>query len=414
MQPNSASEVVCDDVVLDDVSDVLFFLIIFIIIIVVVIIIIINNECLQWLLYPGHFPRLTTLNLNFCERLTGEGLLPLSQRGCPMLKILHLNKFNFTEGGLQYLSGCYELQELYLQRSYSTDAHPPEADLSRLLGMLTTLNLCSCSTLVFDHRLELPCTYNITKLTALNLSGLAITDTGLDHVSKLTMLQELDLTYCEDIGPNGVFSLSFGCKNLESLSLSSCPCLSPCLSEDMRLQYLVYQVSDNSFHNCRKLQKLRLHHSDVTQFGILALSKQCTQLRSLSLGYSQYIDDQCLLHLSTHCSMLEHLDLFNCNKVTDNGTQHLARGCHGLKSLDLGKCHITRKSLQYLSEGCFLLEYLSLSFCVNISIHDLTIIVNCENMVNKLRIMQDYNTVDCNNMDNITHDPQRQTIEISI
>jgi hypothetical protein len=113
--------------------------------------------------------------------------------------------------------------------------------------------------------------------------------------------------------------------------------------------------------------------------------------------------------------MLEHLGLRNCNKVTDNGTQHLARGCHGLKSLDLGECHhITRKSLQYLSEGCFLLEYLSLSFCVNISIHDLTIIVNCENMVNKLRIMQDYNTVDCNNMDNITHDPQRQPLEISI
>jgi len=109
-------------------------------------------------------------------------------------------------------------------------------------------------------------------------------------------------------------------------------------------------------------------------------------IRTLTtLWVSQYIDDQCLLHLSTHCSMLEHLGLRNCNKVTDNGTQHLARGCHGLKSLDLGECHhITRKSLQYLSEGCFLLEYLSLSFCVNIRIQDLTIIVNCENMVNKL------------------------------
>ena len=227
-----------------------------------------NNEWLQCLLRPGNFPRLTTLNLNFCEGLTGEGLLPLFHGGCPMLKILHLNKFNFTEGGLQYLEGCYELQELYLQRSYSTTQDPPNATLPRF-RKLTTLNLCSCSTLVFDHWLELPCTYKITQLTALNLSGLTITDTGLDYVSKLTMLRELDLTNCKDIGPNGVFSLSLGCKNLESLSLSSCPCL----MEDIRLQYLVYQVSDNSFHNCRWLQKLRLHHSKVTQFGILALSK---------------------------------------------------------------------------------------------------------------------------------------------
>jgi hypothetical protein len=50
-------------------------------------------------------------------------------------------------------------------------------------------------------------------------------------------------------------------------------------------------------------------------------------------------------------------------------------------------------------------------FLGRLSIQDLTIIVNCENMVNKLRIMQDYKTVDCNNMDNIT---QRKPLEISI
>ena len=113
--------------------------------------------------------------------------------------------------------------------------------------------------------------------------------------------------------------------------------------------------------------------------------------------------------------MLEHLGLSHCTEVTDNGIGHLSRGCHRLKSLDLDKCHlITRQSLQYLSEGCLILQHLSLSFCAEISIQDLTIIVNCENMVNDLRIMQDYKTVHCNNMDNITHDPQRQPLEISI
>jgi F-box/leucine-rich repeat protein 2/20 len=217
------------------------------------------------------------------------------------------------------------------------------------------------------------------------------------------MLQELDLTNCEDIGPNGVFSLSLGCKNLKSLSLSCCPCL----QEDIRLQYLVF--------NCTKLEKLRLHHSNVAQFGISALSTHCTQLRSLSLASSQFIDDHCLLHLSTHCSMLEHLDLTDCKEFTDNGIEHLSRGrgCHRLKTLYLDECHITRQSLQYLSQGCFCLEYLSLSFCEQINIQDLTIIVNCENMVNKLRIMQERKTVHSNNMDNITHNP-RQTLEISI
>ena len=113
--------------------------------------------------------------------------------------------------------------------------------------------------------------------------------------------------------------------------------------------------------------------------------------------------------------MLEHLGLSHCTEVTDNGIGHLSRGCHRLKSLDLDKCHlITRQSLQYLSEGCLILQHLSLSFCAEISIQDLTIIVNCENMVNDLRIMQDYKTVHCSNMDNITHDPQRQPLEISI
>ena len=72
--------------------------------------------------------------------------------------------------------------------------------------------------------------------------------------------------------------------------------------------------------------------------------------------------------------------------------------------------HVTQGKVfsNYLKAVC----YWNIYRYVFVHIQDLTIIVNCENMVNKLHIAQNNKIVHCNNMDNLTHDPK--PLEITI
>ena len=326
-----------------------------------------------WLTFPvtkNYYPSLTSLNLDRCIGLKDSSLAELSSH-CPMLKILYLRRFEFRGYGLEYISGCRELQELYLQDclhlplwANQNPHHNPSLHLLyQGCTKLTTLSLqysnrekifhrflCYNHQFVTDESLQV-LSDNCTQLTALDLSGCQrITDAGLNSLSKCQMLRRLNLDGCNEITGNGLFSLSLGCKNLEILSLASCAIV------DDALQYLVYPPTGNG----STLQKLDLHDSYVSAEGILALGR-CTQLRTLNLSDSPNIDNNCLQCLSEHCSMLEHLNLNNCEQVTNKGIKKLSEGCHQLKSIQLQKCNISIKSIQHLSKGCRLLENLDIS-----------------------------------------------------
>ena len=341
-----------------------------------------NDQWLHNLLLHCVFPSLTSLNLDDCEGLTDHSLQYLS-KGCPKLKTLHLERFIFTDDGLENISQCQELQELYLDSCLHLDNRL--IDLYPRWKKLTTLSLNYCDDppdrifhadlryndfFVTDESLKV-LSDNCTLLTSLDLSGCnRITDEGLRYLSKFAMLRELNLFSCKQITGNGLFDIGFSCTNLESLSLHDCDI------DDEGLQQLVYGLNTG---NCSTLQFLDLTGSYVSFEGISALSTQCTQLRSLNLSYSPNIDNECIKCLSEHCSMLEYLYLntrydprkdFHKNKVTDKGITHLSNGCQQLKRLQLSGCSITLTSLKNLSLGCRLLEYLNISYCENIKMRD--------------------------------------------
>lgn len=231
-----------------------------------------NHLSDQWLhnmLLRDDFPSLTYLNLDKCVGLRDHSLKHLSN-GCPKLKILHLEQFIFRDDGLENISQCQELQELYLDSCLHKDNC--RIDLYPCWKKLTTLSLNSDRILgifhenlhyndffVTDESLKV-LSDNCTLLTSLDLSGCnRITDQGLKCLSKFAMLRELNLFSCKQITGNGLFDIGLSCTNLESLSLHDCEI------DDNDLCYLDYGFDAG---NCRTLHFLDLTGSYVSSEGI--------------------------------------------------------------------------------------------------------------------------------------------------
>src|SRR5690606_6169493 len=147
--------------------------------------------------YLTKLTSLQKLDLYGCDRITEKGLQQ-SLIKLTSLKILCLSKCSRQitgQNGLQCLNKLTTIQELYM-RWRATDNV-----LQHLMTSLQKLDIGSCDK-ISDKGLQY-----LTKLTLLNQLDLGfnkITDNGLQHLTKLSSLQLLDLFGCKQITDNGL------------------------------------------------------------------------------------------------------------------------------------------------------------------------------------------------------------------
>ncbi len=152
-------------------------------------------------------------------------------------------------------------------------------------------------------------------------------------------LRELSLRDCNSISDDCLQCLCPRLTRLESLDLSFCISVS-----DLSLMAVA-----NSLHQLQHLYLQAVDH--VSSHGIKLVAVRCTKLKTLDLGFCEWMSNGCLDALSNSplSDSLEHLDV-SCANITDEGILGLCQSLHRLKHLKIGQCgRLTNSSLLHIS-----------------------------------------------------------------
>ncbi|KAL2508132.1 F-box/LRR-repeat protein 12 [Forsythia ovata] len=109
--------------------------------------------------------------------------------------------------------------------------------------------------------------------------------------------------------------------------------------------------------------------TEITPFHLHRLLNRFQQLQSLSLSGCTDLPDSGLSLLARYGSNLQSLHLDCCFGITDHGLFFVASGCPSLTILSLYRCNVTDIGLETLSQSCFGLKDVNLSYCGLISDH---------------------------------------------
>ncbi|XP_069675549.1 F-box/LRR-repeat protein fbxl-1-like isoform X9 [Periplaneta americana] len=247
----------------------------------------------------SQFQNLTTLN--FKDRGTenvAEGTLMAIADGCPSLQHLDFGYCNFPESEIRYL---------LKKRGH------------QLLSVTLT---CYISTL--GHELLCECT-NLKRLNYEN-SNDDLPRTYVDHLSKLSKLEELKLCYFKT-------------------------------NQTKNIPNIFYKQS------LSKLVKLSIFYcDDFDAAELTGIFRQCVELKFFYIrGYSDSGDG---FKYVSNLKHLEHLDIACCDSLSDKSLEYIGAGCKNLKYLDICCCSLlTNKSVEFVCAGCPKLEFLSISEC---------------------------------------------------
>jgi len=312
---------------------------------------------------------MTVLDLRGSSRLTDRGLLQL--RDVSLLEIAKLdNCHNIIGRGLVAFSSCHRLNTLSLAncRRLSDEAI---VNISHLTS-LNALSLDGCRNLTV---MSMEALGNLHQLCKLDLSQCdLITDEGMEYLKNLEYLQELSLGWVRNITDVGIEMLCNQpnrCKYLRILRLSRC-----CSITDVGVSHLskLSMLQELDLNGCSSitsaalaltLEKLKcLNTLDVSYCpGILRLSWQgkINALQTLELGFSN-VQDRHLSKLTNLPSLLE-LNLDSC-PIGDWAISHLADSnvTPNLLSLDLADTDVTDLGMVHIPKFTKL-EKLSLFYC---------------------------------------------------
>lgn len=280
-----------------------------------------NNENMQQI---GNLKLLKSLNLRNCTTITNAILPNIGQ--LTRLQSLDLSCCNirFENDNIHHIGNLKLLESLNLSENGIM--------LNYDMKIIAQLSMLQTLTLDIQH----------------------VSNKGLIKLGKLTRLQHLELYMCHDITDDGMDVLN-SLSHLRSLILSESG------------------ITDASLSKLTNIQKLDLFQSDITDDGLLILSRMTTlyalnisycenitdtglqhltalhQLNSLDISLCDNITDESLLHLTT-MSKLNSLNINRCNNITNTGLMHLLV-LDKLTSLDVSECeNITENGLAYLMD----------------------------------------------------------------
>eukprot|EP00730_Choanoeca_flexa_P001751 TRINITY_DN10768_c0_g1_i2.p1 TRINITY_DN10768_c0_g1~~TRINITY_DN10768_c0_g1_i2.p1 ORF type:complete len:1035 (+),score=188.33 TRINITY_DN10768_c0_g1_i2:406-3105(+) len=253
-----------------------------------------------------------------------------------------------------------EIHQLSL--AWCSDANITTTGVATLLGIqglnLRTLRLGSCH-LVSSEFLQTVATY-CPHLEDLDVSMGSFGRAGFDSIATLSSLTRLNLFGTRPLIASLV-AVARGCRKLRHLNLGHAT-----TSE------LVADDAIVAFANCcPDLESIDLWRVRSLRNGALCqLLRQCSQLRSLDIGWCRSIDPTTPQFVAaiSQCQRLEKLVLTAVRDTQPQLMQALALHCPELRQLDvLGSKHLTPQSIEELLESCSKLELLDVSFCREIN-----------------------------------------------
>ncbi|KAA8536797.1 hypothetical protein F0562_029275 [Nyssa sinensis] len=281
---------------------------------------------------------LVEIGLSKCKGVTDMGIMQLVS-GCLNLKILNLTCCNsITDVAISAIADscrnllCLKLESCDLLTEKSLNC------LGSCCLLLEELDLTDCSG-VNDSGLN--SLSKCSELLCLKL-GLCtnISDKGLVCIaSNCTKLRELDLYRCTGIGNDGLGALSSGCKKLEKLNLSYCIEVT-----DRGMEFLSHLevLSDLELRGvvnitgagltalaagCKRLSELDLKHCEnIDDSGFWSLAYYSRNLRQINLSHSA-ISDVGLCMVMGNLTRLQEAKLVNLTNVSLKGFELALRAC---------------------------------------------------------------------------------------
>eukprot|EP00939_MAST-03C_sp_MAST-3C-sp1_P003301 g3301.t1 len=328
----------------------------------------IDEDGLESLLKYRYASKLQHLDLTRCERIGNKAMEAIA-RSCGVgLRIIVLSScFRVTDEGVKALAkSCKNLAYVDVQRCSELTDISVSTLIEACLG-LETLLLKGCKRLT--NASFLPLQASKAKVDAADKKGNEVSE-GRRRIS--FMLATIACDSLDGMRKSG--------GRLVHVDLSGCR-----------------HIDDGAlvlFSKCSQwLEELRLEEaSKVTDAGIAALTKKCSNLRFVSLNRCVRITDVSVAHLVRYCPNLSELNMYCCSNITDVALHTIGglgkvdgedgdtprRRKSSLRSLNLKLCpQITDDGIVALSRGCPALSQISLQRgrITDVGIHAL--VTNC-------------------------------------
>ena len=236
---------------------------------------------------------------------------------------------------------CPSLRSIHLMSSRTlTDS--AVAAMVRMYPGLVELRLANVEKLTDDALRAIA--QHLPKLHRLWLEeSELISDAGVvELVQKCTELKDVDLS-STSITDAAIIAIADNCADLEDLAVNGCENITDAALRVVRLP----KLTNLDLEDC----------PDISDAGLIELSRQCTALKSLRISYAS-ITDAAVSAVARNCPDIEVLDIDDTG-VTVASVLAIARAPN-LKSLNCyaPNCILTDEALYALGRGCKKLERL--------------------------------------------------------
>jgi F-box/leucine-rich repeat protein 2/20 len=169
----------------------------------------------------------------------------------------------------------------------------------------------------------------------------------------------LNLKKCTSVTDIGLWAIARYCTNLKELTLSQCDGIT-----NIGLRSLAMKctgIENLDFTNCRNLDDHALRVIAAGMWG----------LKTFTLTGCNNITDSGIAEVARCCHHLVELDVSNCAKVGEYGDKALlevGKYCHDLKTLNMFGCnHVADAGIKAIANGCRQIENLQLTGCRELS-----------------------------------------------
>ena len=222
------------------------------------------------------------------------------------------------------------------------------------------------------------------KLESLLINWENITDVGMDALSTLSSLKQLELICGDSVTSAGIRRVIEANRNLESLTIASYGSIDDsllrCISEQLSgLKELTIDIGedcevsgDSMFiaitKNCPQLETMAVINWSFKDDLLLSLSQHCPHLRHLLVGWVESMTTEvALIQLFQACSDLQSLQSLP-DTATDASLRAMVAHCANLESIGVeANKHITDAGLCDLFKACHNLTSIHIETCANIS-----------------------------------------------